>query len=56
MPRDLSLFAAGEGSEHILVANYMLNLAQAGDEESEAIDEDAVAGTSETASPSRPKK
>ncbi len=53
MPRDISLLAAGEGSEHL--ANYLLDLA-AGGEDSDVMEDDAVAASSEIASPSRPKR
>lgn len=53
MPRDLSLMAAGEGSEHL--AYYLLDFA-AGGEDSDVMEDDAVAACSEIASPSRTKR
>jgi len=53
MPRDISFFAAGEGSEQ--TADYLLGLA-AGADDSDAMDEDTVAGPSEFDSPSRPER
>lgn len=53
MPRDLSLLGPGEGSEHI--AEYILTLAAGGDE-SDGMEDDAVAASSEVASPSRTKR
>ena len=53
MPKDISLFAAGEGGEDPV--NSLLRLA-AGDDDSESTDGEAVAGASESKSPSRPKK